>query len=76
MLVNYLNTSGIAYSNQNLQSETYNTSWANLTSDVNAMATMYVMGEITADDWNAFVKDIVESSDYQAILAEYAASAK
>ncbi len=76
VLVDYLNTSGIAYSNQNLQSETYNTSWANLTSDVNAMATMYVMGEITADDWNAFVKDIVESSDYQAILAEYAASAK
>lgn len=76
VLVDYLASSGLAFSNQNLQSETYNNTWANLTSDVNAMATMYVMGEITADDWNAFVKDIVESSEYQAILAEYAASAK
>ncbi len=76
VLVDYLASSGLAFSNQNLQSETYNNTWANLTSDVNAMATMYVMGEITADDWKAFVKDIVESSEYQAILAEYAASAK
>ena len=76
VLVDYLTETGLCFSNQNLISETYNASWATLTSDVDAMATMYVMGEITADDWNDFVKGIVESSEYQAILAEYAASAQ
>ena len=40
------------------------------------MATKYIMGEITADDWTAFVDGIVSSAEYQAILSEYAESAK
>ena len=75
VLVEYQAESGLAFSNQNLFSETYNSTWASLTSDVNSMATKYIMGEISADDWTAFVDGIVSSAEYQAILAEYAAAA-
>jgi ABC-type glycerol-3-phosphate transport system substrate-binding protein len=76
VLVNYQKETGLAFSNQNLISETYNNNWSTLTADANAMATKYIMGEITADDWNAYVQGIVTSAEYQAILAEYAASAQ
>ena len=76
VLANYLAESGLAFSNQNLFSETYNSSWASLTSDANSMATKYIMGEITAEDWAAYVESIVTSAEYQAIIAEYAASAE
>ncbi|MBQ3761211.1 MAG: extracellular solute-binding protein [Clostridia bacterium] len=76
VLVAFQAETGMAFSNQNLFSETYNSSWAALTSDVNSMATKYIMGEITADDWTAFVDGIVSSAEYQAILSEYAESAK
>ena len=36
-LVDYLTETGLCFSNQNLISETYNASWATLTSDVDAM---------------------------------------
>ncbi|MBQ4227373.1 MAG: hypothetical protein II697_04150, partial [Clostridia bacterium] len=76
VLANYLEETGLGFANQNLFSETYNTSWANIVSDTNANITKYIMGEISADEWNAFVDSVVNGAEYQAIIAEYAASAK
>ena len=76
VLANYLDETGLGFANQNLFSETYNTSWANIVSDTNANITKYIMGEISADEWNAFVDSVVNGAEYQAIIAEYAASAK
>ena len=74
MLANYLDETGLGFSNQNKFSETYNTSWTNIVSDTNANITKYIMGEISADEWNAFVESVVNGADYQAIIAEYAAN--
>ncbi len=74
-IVSYLDESGLAYATTSLTSETYNNQWSVLTSDVNTMCTMYVMGEITEADWTDFVTDIVNSADYKAIQTEFAAAA-
>ena len=74
VLAAYLDETGLSFSNQNLFSETYNTSWANIVSDTNANITKYIMGEISADEWTAFVESVVNGADYQAIIAEYAAN--
>ncbi len=76
VLANYLDETGLGFANQNLFSETYNTSWANIVSDTNANITKYIMGEISADEWTAFVDSVVNGAEYQAIIAEYAASAQ
>ena len=75
VLAAYLDETGLSFSNQNLFSETYNTSWANIVSDTNANITKYIMGEISAEEWLAFVDSVVNGADYQAIIAEFAASA-
>ncbi len=43
-------------------------------SETNANITKYIMGEISADEWTAFVESVVNGADYQAIIAEYAAN--
>ena len=72
VLVAFQEETGMAFSNQNKFSETYNTSWSTLTADLNANATKYIMGEITVDEWNAYVDSIVSSAEYQAIIADFA----
>lgn len=59
----------------NLQSETYKSDWGILTADVNDMCAKYVMGQITMDDWNAYVDSIVSTNAYQTIIAEFKAAA-
>lgn len=66
---------GIMNATLNLQSETYDNQWSVLTDDVNTMATQYVMGEISADEWASFIDGIVNSADYKAIQAEFKAAA-
>ena len=58
-IVSYLDESGLAYATTSLTSETYNNQWSVLTSDVNTMCTMYVMGEITEADWTDFSYNFV-----------------
>ena len=74
VLADYLDETGLGFSNQNKFSETYNTSWTNIVSETNANITKYIMGEISADEWTAFVESVVNGADYQAIIAEYAAN--
>ncbi|MCR4576996.1 MAG: extracellular solute-binding protein [Clostridiales bacterium] len=74
VLAAYLDETGLGFSNQNKFSATYNESWTNIVSDTNANITKYIMGEISADEWNAFVESVVNGADYQAIIAEYAAN--
>ncbi len=59
----------------NLQSPTYTSDWGILTADVNDMCAKYVMGQITLDDWNAYVDSIVSTNAYQTIIAEFKAAA-
>jgi hypothetical protein len=39
------------------------------------MCAKYVMGQITIDDWNAYVESIVSTNAYQTIIAEFKAAA-
>ncbi len=55
----------------NLQSPTYDTQWSILTDDVNTIATQYVMGQISEQQWIDFVDGIVQSSDYKKIQQEF-----
>ena len=66
---------GLVDPSLNLISETYNNNWSTLIADCNDMIAMYIMGEIDLDAWNSYVDGIVNSSDYQAILAEFKAAA-
>lgn len=59
----------------NLKSATYDSTWSTLTADVNDMCANYVMGQVSTDDWNAFVEGIVTSDEYQAIISEFKAAA-
>jgi len=61
--------------NLNLISATYNTNWSALTADLDDMRARYIMGQITLDDWNAYVDGIVNSADYKAISEEFKAAA-
>ncbi len=73
-LLAFAEESGIKHENTNLQSETYNKTWANLIADVNANCALYVQGEIDEETWKEFVAEIVESDDYKAIQAEFKAA--
>lgn len=74
IIVDSLAETGLTYANTNLNSETYNKNWSVLTDDVNTYCTLYVMGEISESDWTSFVDDIVNSSEYKAIQAEFKAA--
>lgn len=58
---------------RNKISETYNSSWNTLIADCNDMIARYIMGEIDMDTWKSYVDSIVNSSEYQAIISEFAA---
>ncbi len=73
-LTAFVEESGIKHEDTNLQSETYNKTWANLIADVNANCALYVQGEIDEETWKEFVAEIVESDDYKAIQAEFKAA--
>lgn len=60
---------------QNLQSDTYNKQWSVLTDNVDTMCTQYVMGQIGEKDWKSFVKGLIDSDDYKAIVKEFKKSA-
>ena len=66
---------GLVDPSLNLISETYNNNWSTLIADCNDMIAMYIMGEIDLDAWNSYVDSIVNSSDYQAVIAEFKAAA-
>lgn len=62
--------------NLNLNSETYASRWSSLVADLDDMRGKYVMGQISEDDWFAYVDSIVNSADYQDIIAEFKAAAE
>jgi putative aldouronate transport system substrate-binding protein len=56
-----------------LNSETYSSRWTNITKDLNANRVRVAMGQMSFNEWDAYVKGIVDSADYQKILTEFKA---
>ncbi len=56
---------------QTINSEAYNSKWANLTKDLKNNRNRVVMGEITMEQWDAYVEQTVNSADYKAIVQEF-----
>jgi len=73
-IVKALDETGLAYANTNLYSETYNANWSTLIDDVDANCAKYVMGLMSADEFNKFINGLVSSDTYKAIQAEFKAA--
>lgn len=73
-IVSALDETGLAYANTNLHSETYNANWSALVDDVEAYCAKYVMGLVSADEFNAFINSIVTSDTYKSIQKEFKAA--
>jgi putative aldouronate transport system substrate-binding protein len=69
------NENDLATKSLNLISTTYNTSWSTLTADLDDMRAKFIMGEISEDDWKTYADSITNSTEYQAIIAEYKVAA-
>lgn len=54
-----------------LYSPTFVAKWGELTAKLNDNRVKYIMGQMTEAEWDAYVKSIVESADYQQIIKEY-----
>ncbi len=54
-----------------IDSTTYDNKWSTLTTSLNDYKAKVVMGKISLAQWDAYVKSITSSSDYQAIQKEY-----
>ena len=73
-IVKALDETGLAHANVNLHSETYNANWSTLIDDVDANCAKYVMGLMSADEFNKFINGLVSSDTYKAIQAEFKAA--
>ncbi len=71
-----VNEMKLAVANLNLNSETYSNSWSSLVADADDMRAKFVMGEIGVTEWESYVESVVNSSEYQAIIAEYKEAAQ
>lgn len=54
-----------------VSSETYNDEWGSLTRNLNENRIKVVMGQMSIEQWDEYVKGIVESDDYKQILKEF-----
>jgi putative aldouronate transport system substrate-binding protein len=54
-----------------VESPTYFDKWGNVIKDLNDNKILVITGKMSIDQWDKYVKSVVESKDYQAILKEF-----
>ncbi|WP_135554363.1 extracellular solute-binding protein [Paenibacillus cymbidii] len=57
-----------------LTSDTYVSKWGQLTKDLDDNRVKVVVGKMTFDEWDQFVKSVTGSADYAQIVSEFKAS--
>lgn len=72
----YVEESKITCPTLTLQSDAYNESWTNVIQDLNDNKALVVMGKMSIEQWDEYIKGIVNSDVYKKILEEFKASKK
>lgn len=61
---------GLGHPHWAVESPTYFSKWGFLTKDLNDNKIKVIMGRMTIEEWDKYVKSITDSKDYQAIMKE------